>query len=112
MGRKESYQTNKQFSCEYFFCNLVPRALKKYKCGLRRVDIIQSDVLQKVQVGIWAYQRLRSAYAFARNLIRVFDGHCMGSQGSIVSSGGKLRLWSDCVGAHTDLNLRCTHMPT
>ena len=33
------------------------------------------------------------------------------SQGSNISSGGKLRLWSDCVVTQTDLNLGCTHMP-
>ena len=35
-----------------------------------------------------------------------FDGLSMGSKGSKVSSGEKLRLWSDCADAHTDLNLR------
>ena len=46
------------------------------------------------------------------SLIRVFDGHSMGKQESNVSSGGKIKLWSDCAGARTDLNLRCMHMPT
>ena len=36
----------------------------------------------------------------------------MGSQKTNVSSGGKLRLWSDCVDVQTDLNLRCRHLPT
>ena len=36
----------------------------------------------------------------------------MGSQESNISSGGKLRLWSDCVDVQTELNLRNTHMPT
>ena len=35
--------------------------------------------------------------AHPRSLIRVFDGRSMGSQGSDVSSGGTLRLLSDCV---------------
>ena len=34
----------------------------------------------------------------------------MGSQGSNVSSGGKLRLCSDSADAQTDLNLCCTHL--
>ena len=38
------------------------------------------------------------------------DPQSMGSQGSNVSSGGKLRLLSDCVAAKTDFNLRCMHM--
>ena len=46
-----------------------------------------------------------------RSLIRVYYGRSMGSQGFNVSSGGKLRLWSDCADVQTDLNLRCTHMP-
>ena len=50
--------------------------------------------------------------AHPRSLIRVFDGRFMGSQGSNVSSGGKLRLWSDCADAQTCFNLRCMHMPT
>ena len=36
----------------------------------------------------------------------------MGSQESNLSSCGKLRLWTDCVDARTDFNLRCAHMPT
>ena len=39
-----------------------------------------------------------------RNLIRVFNGNSMGSQGSNISS--------DYADAQTDLNLCCTHMPT
>ena len=46
-----------------------------------------------------------------RSLIRVFDGHSMGSQEPNVSTGGTLRLWSDCAHPQTDLNLRCAHMP-
>ena len=42
----------------------------------------------------------------------VFDKHSMGSQRSNLSSGGKLRPWSDCVEVQTDFNLRCRHMPT
>ena len=50
--------------------------------------------------------------AHLRSLICVFDGRFKGSQGSNVSSGGKLRHWSDCADAQTDLNLQSTHMPT
>ena len=50
--------------------------------------------------------------AHPRSLIRVFDERSMGSQGSNVSSGGKLRLWPDCADARTDFNFRCMHMPT
>ena len=38
------------------------------------------------------------------------DPQSMGSQGSNVSSGGKLRLLSDCVAGKTDFNLGCMHM--
>ena len=37
--------------------------------------------------------------AHQRNLIRVFEGRPMGSQGSNDSSGGKLKLWSECADA-------------
>ena len=37
-----------------------------------------------------------------RSLIRVFEGRSMRSQGSSVSSGGKLRLWSKCADVLTD----------
>ena len=47
--------------------------------------------------------------AHPRSLIRVFDGRSMGSKGSNVSSGGKLRLWSDCEDTQTYLNLHYTH---
>ena len=47
-----------------------------------------------------------------RSLIRVFDASSMGCQGSNVSSGGRLRLWSDCVDTQTGLNLHYTHKPT
>ena len=50
--------------------------------------------------------------AHLRRQIWVFDGHSMDSQGSSVSSGGNLRLWSDCVEAQTNLNGRCLHMLT
>ena len=50
--------------------------------------------------------------AHERSLIWVFNWLSMGSQGSNVSLGGKLRFWSDCVDAQTDLNLCCTQMPT
>ena len=36
----------------------------------------------------------------------------MGSQGTNVSSGGKLRLWSDCADAQIYLKFRRTDMPT
>ena len=42
----------------------------------------------------------------------VFDVCSMGSSGSNISSGGKLRLWSDCVDAQTDLNVCWRHMST
>ena len=45
-------------------------------------------------------------------LIRVLNGCSMGSQGSNVSAGGKLRLVTDCVDGQTDLNNRCTHIST
>ena len=32
--------------------------------------------------------------------------------GSAIPSGVKLSLWSDCADNQTDLNLRCSHMPT
>ena len=35
--------------------------------------------------------------AHPRSLIRVFDGRSVGRQGPYISSGGKLRLRSDCV---------------
>ena len=50
--------------------------------------------------------------AHLRRLIRVFDGRCMECLGFNVSSGGKLRLLSDYVCVHTDLNLCFKHMPT
>ena len=50
--------------------------------------------------------------AHPRSLIRIFERRSMGSQGSNVSSVGKLRLRSDCANAQTDSNLRCTRMPT
>ena len=46
-----------------------------------------------------------------RRLIRVLDGRSMGSQVSNISQGGKLRLWSECVDAQSDSNLRYTHVP-
>ena len=46
------------------------------------------------------------------SLIRVFDGPSMGIQRSNFSSGGKLRLLSDCLDAQTNLNLCYSHMPT
>ena len=46
-----------------------------------------------------------------RRMIRVFNERSMGSQGSNVSTGGKLRLWSDCGDAQTDLIHRCTQIP-
>ena len=58
-----------------------------------------AGIQQKVQVGMCAHRRLRSACA------------SLGSQGFNVSSGGKLRRRSDCADAQTDLNLRCTHLP-
>ena len=45
------------------------------------------------------------------SLIRVFDGHSMGSHELTVSSRGKHRLWSDVADAQTDLNICCMHMP-
>ena len=41
----------------------------------------------------------------------VFDERSMGSQGSNISPAGKLRLWSECVDARTESNLRYTHVP-
>ena len=46
------------------------------------------------------------------NLIRVFDGCSIGSQGSNIYSVGKLTLCSYCVDAQSDLNLCFKHMPT
>ena len=46
------------------------------------------------------------------SLIRLFDGHSKSSQVSNLSSGQKLKLCSDYWNVQTDLNLRCTHMPT
>ena len=43
--------------------------------------------------------------AHLHSLIRVFNGHSMGSQSPHVSSGRKPRLKSDCADAQTDLNL-------
>ena len=51
-------------------------------------------------------------HAHPHILIRVIDGHSIGSQGSNISSGRKLRFCSDCADAQTNLNLRCTHMTT
>ena len=45
-------------------------------------------------------------------LIKLFEGCFMGSRGSNVSTGGKLRLWSDCSDAQNDMTLLCTYMPT
>ena len=50
--------------------------------------------------------------AHPRSLIWVLDRRSMGSQGSNVSSGIKLRICSDCAHAQTNLNLRFMHMPT
>ena len=58
------------------------------------------------------HQRFRSACACAHGLIIVFDRLSMGSQGSNVSSDGKLRLKSDCADVQTDMNLCCMHKPT
>ena len=44
--------------------------------------------------------------------IRAFDGRSFGSQWSYVSSCAKLRLWSDCDDAQTDLNLSGNPMPS
>ena len=50
--------------------------------------------------------------AHPRSLIKVFDGRSMESQGSYVSSGATLRLWSDCAGEQTEMKFRCTFMQT
>ena len=44
-------------------------------------------------------------YSKLHRLIQAFDGRSKGSQMSKVSSGGKLRLWSDCVNTKTDVNI-------
>ena len=56
----------------------------------------RAGVRQKIQVGMCAHRRPRSACASAqsRSLIRVMDGHFMGSQGSNIYLGGKLRICS------------------
>ena len=45
-----------------------------------------------------------------RSHIRVFNRRSMGSKESNISSGGKLKLWSDTADAQTDLNPICKHM--
>ena len=62
--------------------------------------------MEEVQVAMCAHYPTH-----AHSLIRVFDRPSMGSQGSNVSSGGKVRLWSDCADAWADLNHPCTYMP-
>ena len=59
-----------------------------------------------------AHQRLRSACANAQadlSLRWMLYGY---SQGVNLSSGQKLRLWTDCEYVQTDLNLRCTYIQT
>ena len=46
------------------------------------------------------------------SLFKIFDWFLIGSQGSNASSGLKLRFWSDCVDAQTDLNLHRTQLDT
>ena len=64
-----------------------------------------------------SYKRLKLACPPIKDpdqtaLIRVFDGHSMGSLGFNVSLFGQLRLWSDCTGKQTVMKSSCKHMPT
>ena len=50
---------------------------------------------------------------YQHSLIRAFDGHSLGNQGSNIFSGGKLRLQSDNVWMHRLIWIFCClHMPT
>ena len=48
--------------------------------------------------------------AHPHSLIRVLDGHSLGRQCPDLSSCINSRLWSDCKGAQTNLNHRCSHI--
>ena len=85
-------------------------------CCVMSVTLINAGLQQKP----WARIQQRLACVpiedsdqtvHMHRLTRVFDGCYMGSQGSSISSAGN-QDWSDCADAQTDLNLRCTHMPT
>ena len=88
---------------------------------LKHPNLVQTMLLTWANTSRVPVKRYKLAFAYIedsdqpahpRSLIRVFDVRCMGSQWSNVSSDRKLRLWSDCADAQTDLNLLCTHMPT
>ena len=81
------------FPTSHYYFYLQPVSSKRHK--LASVPIEDSD-----------------QPAHLRCLISVVDGRSMASQGSNVSSSGKLRLWSGCGDAQTDLNFPCTHMST
>ena len=56
-------------------------------------------------------RKFRPAFASAQSDQR-FWWALYGSSKAQVSSGGKLRLWSDCVDARADLNFRSMYIPT
>ena len=60
-----------------------------------------------LQVGVTPVVRLSKSDlpANPRNLVKVFDGCSVGSQGSNISSVGELKLWSDCADVQADLIL-------
>ena len=60
------------------------------------------------RIRICAHRKRRPTLASAQ--IRVFDLRCIDSQGTYVSSCGKLKLLSDCADAQTDFNFCYNHM--
>ena len=88
--------------------SLIDALLIAKASRLRSESLIDALLIAKAS-------RLRSESLIAafdsqgfKTQIRVFDSSSIDSQGFNLSSGGKLRLLSDCVHVQTDLNLSCT----